>query len=37
LCQRAFGDEHHNGPDYGFNDYGFNAGASASLGWRRIS
>jgi hypothetical protein len=31
LCQRSFGDEHHNGPDYGFNagDYGFNAGALA--------
>src|SRR5262245_14612155 len=31
LCQRAFGDEHHNAPDYGFNagDYGFNAGAPA--------
>jgi hypothetical protein len=31
LCQRAFGDEHHNAPDHGFNagDYGFNAGAPA--------
>jgi hypothetical protein len=31
LCQRAFGDEHHNAPDYGFNagDYGHNAGAAA--------
>jgi hypothetical protein len=32
LCQRAFGDEHHNAPDYGFNAgtyRGFNAGAPA--------
>jgi len=31
LCQRAFGDEHHNAPDYGFNagNYEHNAGARA--------
>jgi hypothetical protein len=32
LCQRAFGDEHHNAPDYAFNAgtyRGFNAGAPA--------